>query len=61
MTLLTNEKIFICFLLCSGSGAGMDIVVSSVKAYVGALNKMLAFKQQPSIKRVSTERTPVSA
>ncbi|KAJ6929432.1 2-isopropylmalate synthase 2 [Populus alba x Populus x berolinensis] len=45
----------------SGSGAGMDIVVSSVKAYVGALNKMLSFKQQPSTKRVSTERTPVSA
>ena len=39
----------------------MDIVVSSVKAYVGALNKMLAFKQQSSTKRVSTERTPVSA
>ncbi|XP_050208246.1 2-isopropylmalate synthase 1, chloroplastic-like [Mercurialis annua] len=29
----------------SGSGAGMDIVVSSVKAYIGALNKMLALKQ----------------
>lgn len=28
----------------SGSGAGMDIVVSSVRAYVSALNKMLAFK-----------------
>ncbi|CAN1146595.1 2-isopropylmalate synthase 2, chloroplastic [Linum perenne] len=27
----------------SGSGAGMDIVVSSVKAYISALNKMLSF------------------
>ncbi|KAJ6682538.1 2-ISOPROPYLMALATE SYNTHASE 1 CHLOROPLASTIC [Salix koriyanagi] len=45
----------------SGSGAGMDIVVSSVKAYVGALNKMLAVKQQSSTERVSTKRTPVSA
>ncbi|EEF31840.1 2-isopropylmalate synthase 2, chloroplastic [Ricinus communis] len=46
----------------SGSGAGMDIVVSSVKAYVGALNKMLALKQQFLTKRVSsTDRTPVSA
>ncbi|KAK3222517.1 hypothetical protein Dsin_009542 [Dipteronia sinensis] len=30
----------------SGVGAGMDIVVSSVKAYIGALNKMLGFKDQ---------------
>lgn len=29
----------------SGTGAGMDIVVSSVKAYVGAVNKMLGFKE----------------
>lgn len=28
----------------SGTGAGMDIVVSSVKAYISALNKMLGFK-----------------
>ncbi|GAV63436.1 LeuA_dimer domain-containing protein, partial [Cephalotus follicularis] len=27
----------------SGSGAGMDIVVSSLKAYIGALKKMLGF------------------
>jgi 2-isopropylmalate synthase len=32
----------------SGTGAGMDIVVSSVKAYVGALNKMLGFKEHTS-------------
>ncbi|KAM4106077.1 hypothetical protein ACB094_04G040200 [Castanea mollissima] len=34
----------------SGIGAGMDIVVSSVKAYIGALNKMLGFKEEPSVK-----------
>ncbi|KAL5991022.1 hypothetical protein ACLOJK_011928 [Asimina triloba] len=28
----------------SGTGAGMDIVVSSVRAYVSALNKMLSFR-----------------
>ncbi|KAI3875335.1 hypothetical protein MKX03_035779 [Papaver bracteatum] len=28
----------------SGTGAGMDIVVSSVRAYVNALNKMIGFK-----------------
>ena len=44
----------------SGTGAGMDIVVSSVKAYIGALNKMLGFKEQYPTK-VSIERTPVSA
>ncbi|KAG8644291.1 2-isopropylmalate synthase 2, chloroplastic isoform X2 [Manihot esculenta] len=42
----------------SGSGAGMDIVVSSVKAYIGALNKMLAFKRQLPTARVSADRTP---
>jgi 2-isopropylmalate synthase len=31
----------------SGTGAGMDIVVSSVRAYIGALNKMLAFQVGP--------------
>eukprot|EP00249_Psilotum_nudum_P016924 c26056_g2_i1 orf=616-2499(-) len=36
----------------SGSGAAMDIVVSSVKAYVSALNKMLSFK---SIQKPRTE------
>ncbi|KDP42866.1 hypothetical protein JCGZ_23808 [Jatropha curcas] len=47
----------------SGSGAGMDIVVSSVKAYIGALNKMLAVNSQQlsTTKTVSTVRTPVSA
>lgn len=32
----------------SGTGAGMDIVVSSVRAYIGAVNKMLAFQVGPS-------------
>ncbi|KAL8214274.1 hypothetical protein R6Q57_003723 [Mikania cordata] len=30
----------------SGTGASMDIVISSVRAYVGAINKMLGVKQQ---------------
>ncbi|KAL7615656.1 hypothetical protein Lser_V15G02648 [Lactuca serriola] len=30
----------------SGTGASMDIVISSVRAYVGALNKMLGLKMQ---------------
>ncbi|XP_029126537.1 2-isopropylmalate synthase 2, chloroplastic [Cajanus cajan] len=41
----------------SGTGAGMDVVVSSVKAYIAALNKMLCFKEtSPSV-----EKTPVSS
>lgn len=43
----------------SGTGAGMDVVVSSVKAYIGALNKMLAFKDQLPAKD-SVERSAVS-
>ncbi|KAL7177013.1 hypothetical protein ACSBR2_030363 [Camellia fascicularis] len=34
----------------SGTGAGMDIVVSSVRAYINALNKMLGFRNQPELK-----------
>lgn len=34
----------VTFASCSGGGAGMDIVVSSVRAYVNALNKMLGFR-----------------
>ncbi|KAJ0502838.1 putative 2-isopropylmalate synthase [Helianthus annuus] len=30
----------------SGTGASMDIVISSVRAYVGAVNKMLGLKKQ---------------
>ncbi|CAI0397186.1 unnamed protein product [Linum tenue] len=48
----------------SGSGAGMDIVVCSVKAYISALNKMLAFKRRAPAKAAaasSPDRTHVSA
>lgn len=38
----------------------MDIVVSSVKAYIGALNKMLGFKERPPVKNPA-EKTAVSA
>ncbi|XP_065866948.1 2-isopropylmalate synthase 2, chloroplastic-like isoform X1 [Euphorbia lathyris] len=55
---LTGEPVQRTF---SGSGASMDIVVSSVKAYTGAINKMLGFKQQLPAKDVSTNRTLVSA
>ncbi|XP_027366249.1 2-isopropylmalate synthase 2, chloroplastic-like [Abrus precatorius] len=41
----------------SGSGAGMDVVVSSVKAYIAALNKMLGFKETSP----SAEKIPISA
>ncbi|KAL7177005.1 hypothetical protein ACSBR2_030356 [Camellia fascicularis] len=34
----------------SGTGAGMDIVVSSVRAYINALNKMLGFRNQLELK-----------
>ncbi|KAL5848192.1 hypothetical protein ACOSQ3_006242 [Xanthoceras sorbifolium] len=44
----------------SGTGAGMDIVVSSVKAYIGALNKMLGLKDNLPTKP-SMERTTVSS
>ncbi|OVA11389.1 Pyruvate carboxyltransferase [Macleaya cordata] len=37
----SNQFIFV---FNSGTGAGMDIVVSSVRAYVNALNKMMGFK-----------------
>ncbi|KAJ9558868.1 hypothetical protein OSB04_013482 [Centaurea solstitialis] len=39
----TGEKVVRTF---SGTGASMDIVISSVRAYVGALNKMLGLKKQ---------------
>ncbi|KAG2726100.1 hypothetical protein I3760_01G096700 [Carya illinoinensis] len=44
----------------SGIGAGMDIVVSSVKAYVGALNKMLGFKEKSRV-NTAAERTAISS
>ncbi|XP_071715646.1 2-isopropylmalate synthase A-like isoform X2 [Rutidosis leptorrhynchoides] len=39
----TGEKISRTY---SGTGASMDIVISSVRAYVGALNKMLGLRKQ---------------
>ncbi|KAK9665013.1 hypothetical protein RND81_14G084100 [Saponaria officinalis] len=44
----------------SGSGSEVDIVVSSVRAYVSALNKMLAYKNKP-IQKVPRENSHVSA
>ncbi|CAN6679550.1 unnamed protein product [Malus baccata var. baccata] len=44
----------------SGVAAGMDIVVSSVKAYIGALNKMIGFNERSPTK-IPAEPTPVSA
>lgn len=35
----------------------MDVVVSSVKAYIAAINKMLGFKETYS----SAEKIPISA
>ncbi|KAL3835052.1 hypothetical protein ACJIZ3_009788 [Penstemon smallii] len=40
---LTGETVNRSF---SGTGAAMDIVISSVRAYIGALNKMLGFKNR---------------
>ncbi|CAN1253319.1 2-isopropylmalate synthase 2, chloroplastic [Linum perenne] len=47
----------------SGLGAGMDITVSSVKAYISALNKMLSFKRPPPASKMpaSANSTPISA
>ncbi|KAJ9701370.1 hypothetical protein PVL29_006636 [Vitis rotundifolia] len=50
---LTGETVHRTF---SGTGAGMDIVVSSVRAYISALNKMLGFKDQ-SKPKVSADRS----
>lgn len=54
--------IFYCFYFLgfSGIGAGMDIVVSSAKAYVGALNKMLGFQDRKPPKKAE-EKIPISA
>ncbi|XP_054805204.1 2-isopropylmalate synthase 2, chloroplastic-like isoform X2 [Prosopis cineraria] len=50
---LTGETVYRTF---SGTGASMDIVVSSVKAYVSALNKMMDFSETS----ISAERTEVA-
>ncbi|KAJ8435151.1 hypothetical protein Cgig2_018979 [Carnegiea gigantea] len=44
----------------SGSGSEVDVVVSSVRAYVSALNKLLGYKRKPS-QEVSAENSHVSA
>ncbi|KAE8718354.1 2-isopropylmalate synthase B [Hibiscus syriacus] len=44
----------------SGTGAGMDVVVSSVKAYIATINKMLAFKEQCQT-QAPAGKTPVPA
>uniref|UniRef100_A0A1J3J2P2 2-isopropylmalate synthase n=2 Tax=Noccaea caerulescens TaxID=107243 RepID=A0A1J3J2P2_NOCCA len=54
---ITGEEVERTF---SGTGAGMDIVVSSVKAYVGALNKMLDFKENSPTK-VPSQKSKVLA
>lgn len=41
----------------SGTGASMDIVISSVRAYVGALNKLLGIKKQKVEEYAGTEAT----
>ncbi|KAK4266497.1 hypothetical protein QN277_027404 [Acacia crassicarpa] len=49
----TGETVYRTF---NGTGASMDVVVSSVKAYVSALNKMLDFGQ----KSMPAEKTKVA-
>nr|UZU57554.1 citramalate synthase 2 [Selenicereus undatus] len=44
----------------SGSGSEMDIVVSSIRAYISALNKLLGYKNKPN-QRVSPGNSHVSA
>ncbi|XP_057959342.1 2-isopropylmalate synthase A-like isoform X2 [Malania oleifera] len=53
---LTGETIHRTF---SGTGAGMDVVVSSVRAYISALNKLLGFKM-PSGSKSHAEESQVS-
>ncbi|KAK7854763.1 2-isopropylmalate synthase 1 [Quercus suber] len=48
--LIVKEPVTLLEYFMSGNGAERDIVVSSVKAYIGALNKMLGFKEEPPVK-----------
>lgn len=48
------------FIFYSGTGAGMDVVVSSVKAYIAAINKMLSFKETPSAEKIPVNASNVS-
>ncbi|KAL9240700.1 hypothetical protein vseg_014888 [Gypsophila vaccaria] len=45
----------------SGSGSEMDIVVSSVRAYLSALNKMISYQNKPDKPKVSDKNSDVSA
>ncbi|KAG8375940.1 hypothetical protein BUALT_Bualt09G0011200 [Buddleja alternifolia] len=51
---LTGEPVNRAF---SGTGAAMDIVISSVRAYIGALNKMLGFKNRLTSQEVRETKT----
>lgn len=42
----------------SGSGADMDVVVSSVRAYIGALNKILGFRERSRDEESKSEPKP---
>uniref|UniRef100_A0A7N0TU73 2-isopropylmalate synthase n=1 Tax=Kalanchoe fedtschenkoi TaxID=63787 RepID=A0A7N0TU73_KALFE len=44
---VTGQKAYRTF---SGTGAAMDITVSSVRAYVGALNKLVSFNKDSAVK-----------
>ncbi|THU68912.1 hypothetical protein C4D60_Mb08t08850 [Musa balbisiana] len=57
MHALTGETMRRTF---SGSGASMDIVVSSVRAYVSALNKMLGFVSAMRASKENTEKQNIS-
>lgn len=43
--------------VASGTGASMDIVIASVRAYVGALNKLLGIKKPKVEEYAGTEAT----
>ncbi|KAL9668973.1 hypothetical protein QQ045_006514 [Rhodiola kirilowii] len=44
---VTGQKTYRTF---SGTGAAMDITVSSVRAYIGALNKLISFDKDSAVK-----------
>ncbi|KAF8402257.1 hypothetical protein HHK36_013209 [Tetracentron sinense] len=52
---ITGDRVYRTF---SGTGAGMDIVVSSARAYVSALNKMLGFRNA-TVSKVANESSQV--
>ncbi|KAI3459761.1 hypothetical protein Pfo_016424 [Paulownia fortunei] len=50
---LTGETVNRAF---SGTGAAMDIVISSVRAYIGALNKMLGFQSRLKTEEINESK-----